>query len=362
MGEILLSQLGVYAARPTLRVDGQQNDRIDTLLQAMVLAEQEGGLSSLRVTFANWESREDGGAGPAFEDESVLKLGSELTVYGGEIAAPTEVFRGKVGALELRFDSDGPPKLTAYAEDGLAKSRLTRRIEIYENKSVADVARAIAQRAALTPQITGLTDATDTWFQCNESDLAFLRRLLRRFGADVQVVASELHVAPRDQVHRNDIELRLHSQLYRVRAVADLAQQASEVRVTGFDPIQGQAIAGTGSGAQLGPGSGRTGKAELERAFSEREEQMSHQLALTQVEARALAQANFAARARGFVRVEGVCEGNPNIRVGSHLSLKDVSPRFDNTYYVTACVHRFDVTKGFETEFTAEGAYFGNAA
>jgi phage protein D len=136
----------------------------------------------------------------------------------------------------------------------------------------------------------------------------------------------------------------------------------TEVRVTGFDPLQGQAVEGAGAGAPLGPGSGRTGKAEVQRVYQGREEQMSHQLALTQPEARALAEANFAARARGFVRVEGVTEGNPSIRVGSHVALKDVSPRFDNTYYVTAATHRFDVTRGFETEFTAESAYFGNTA
>lgn len=360
MGEMLLTELGLYNARPTLRVDGQQNERIDRLLRSMVMSEQEGGLSSLRVSFVNWESRENGGAGPAFEDESVLKLGTELKVYGGEVAAPTEVFRGKVSAIELSADPDGPPHLTVYAEDGFAKSRLVRHIDAYPDKTVRQLVEAVAGRANLTPQVTGLEDITDTWFQCNESDLAFLRRILRRFGADAQVVGSELHVSPRDQVHRNDIELTLHSQLHRVRVVADLAHQATEVKVTGFDPLQGQAVSGTGSSAPLGPGSGRTGRSELQRVFQARDEQMSHQLALSQPEADALAKANFAARARGFVRVEGVCEGNPALRVGTHVALKDVSPRFDNTYYVTACEHRFDATRGFETEFRAESAYLGN--
>ena len=128
------------------------------------------------------------------------------------------------------------------------------------------------------------------------------------------------------------------------------------------DALQGQAFDGTGSGAALGPGQGRTGASELKRAFQAREEQPSHVVAQSQTEARALAQAAFAARARGFVRVEGVCEGNPNLRVGTHVALKDVSPRFDNTYYVTACEHRWDVARGFETAFSAECAYFGTPA
>jgi phage protein D len=360
MGEMLLTELGLYNARPTLRVDGQQDERVDRLLRTMVMSEQEGGLSSLRVSFVNWESREGGEAGPAFEDEALLKLGTELKVYGGEVAAPTEVFRGKVSAIEFSADPEGQPRLTVYAEDGLAKSRLVRHIDVYPDKTVKQLVEAIAGRAQLTPQVTGLEDVTDTWYQCNESDLAFLRRVLARFGADAQVVGTDLVVSPRDRMHRNDVELRRPSQLHRVRVVADLAHQATEVRVTGFDPLQGQAVSGTGSSAPLGPGSGRTGAAELQRVFQAREEQASHQLALSQPEADALAKAGFAARARGFVRVEGSCEGNPSIRVGTHVALKDISPRFDNTYYVTACEHRFDTNRGFETVFAAESAYLGN--
>jgi phage protein D len=362
MGEMSLSALGLYTPRPTLRIDGQENPQADQLLQSMLMRESEGGLSSLELGFSNWASNEQGGASFAFEDERVFKLGSEIKVYAGEVAGPTEIFSGKVSALETSFDSDGPPRLSLYAEDALAKARLGRRIQVYENKSVADVAREIAGRIGLTPTISGLSDSNGTWMQLNESDLAFLRRLLARYGADMQVVAGELQVAPRADVRRNEIELRLHSQLYRVRAVADLAQQATELRVTGFDPEQGQAIEGIGSGAALGPGRGRKGAELLRQAFGERSEQVSHRFAGTQAEARALAEAEFAARARAFVRVEGVTEGNPSLRVGTHVKLIDVSPRFDNTYYVTACTHRFDMQHGFESEFVAESAFFGAPA
>jgi phage protein D len=81
---------------------------------------------------------------------------------------------------------------------------------------------------------------------------------------------------------------------------------------------------------------------------------------LTQSEARTLAEDEFARRARRFVQVEGECEGNPALRVGCHVKLVDVSPRFDNTYYVTACTHRYDKLRGYSTEFHAESAFFGN--
>jgi len=360
MGEMSLSPLAFYSARPTLRIDRQESELASQLLQHLTMREQEGGLSSLEAGFVNWNGRGDGSAGPAFEDEQVLKLGAEILVYAGEAAAPTEIFRGKISAVEFAFDSEGPPRLLVHAEDAAQKARLARRIQVYERQSPADIASAVAGRMGLTPHVNGLRESSDAEVQFNESDLGFLRRLLARHGADFQIVAGELHVSPWADVNRTAIELRLHSQLHRIRAVADLAHQATEVRVTGFDYAQGQAIEGSGSAAALGPGSGRTGSDLLSEAFGERTEQVAHRLALTQTEARALAEAEFACRARRFVKLEGVAEGNPSLRVGSHVRLADVSPRFDNTYYVTACEHRYDMRRGYETAFSAESAYFGN--
>jgi phage protein D len=328
----------------------------------MVMHEQEGGLSSMELAFVNFTARESGQVGAAFEDEQLIKLGTELKVYAGEAGAPTEIFSGLVSAVEFAFDSEGPPRLLVHAEDKAQQARMTRRIAVYEQQSVSDIARAVAGRLGLTPTVSGLSDSAVVEVQFNESDLAFLRRLLMRHGADVQIVGSELQVSPRKDVQRNQITLRMNSQLHRIRAIADLAHQVTEVVVTGFDVSQGQAVRGTGSGAALGPGSGRLGSQILRDTFGEREQQTSHRLALTQAEADLLAQAEFEQRARRFVSVEAVCEGNPSIRVGSHLTLADVSPRFDNSYYVTACTHRYDMRRGFETEFRAESAYFGNPA
>ncbi|HEU4621370.1 MAG TPA: contractile injection system protein, VgrG/Pvc8 family [Burkholderiaceae bacterium] len=362
MGENLLSTLALYSAKPTVRVDGQQHALLDTLLQSMTMHEDEGGLSSLELGFVNWATQSNASAGLAFEDEKIFKLGGEIKTYAGESMAPTEIFAGRISAFEFAADAEGPPRLIVHAEDAAMRARLSRRSAVYENKSVADIAKDIASRLGLTPKVTGLSDTAKVHVQLNESDLAFLRRLLVRHGADVQLVGNELHVSPRADVQRNAIELRMNSQLVRVRVMADLAHQVTQARVTGFDPSSGEAVSGDGDGAPLGPGAGRTGKDLVNQVFGDRVEQVAHRLALTQSEANALAEAEFAHRARAFVRVQGECTGVPTLRVGSHLTLKDVSPRFDNTYYATAVTHRYDQVRGYTTEFRAECAYFGNPA
>jgi hypothetical protein len=41
------------------------------------------------------------------------------------------------------------------------------------------------------------------------------------------------------------------------------------------------------------------------------------------------------------------------------VRLSGLGPRFSNTYYVTRCCHRFDTERGYETDFSAEGACLG---
>jgi phage protein D len=360
MAEAPLSHNALYAARPVVRVNEQEKERVNGLLQSMDLVEQEDGFSALELKFGNIANKEDGSSEFAFEDESVLKLGDKLTVYAGDENSPTEVFRGVVSALEAVFSEGSPPELIVLAEDALQKTRMARRTKTYENKTLSDIATEIANNIGLTPQITGLTRDLGVQVQMNESDLVFLRRLLARNDGDLQVVGTELHVAPRGQVRRGTVELNMQSQLRRVSVLADLAHQVNEITVTGWDAKQGQKITGRSSGANNGPGQGRTGARILEDSLGRRSHQISHLHVTTDAEANALAEAAFDERQRRFVTVQGTAEGNPNLRVGTHVSLTGLGSRFSNTYYVTKCRHRFDLTRGYETDFTGECAFLGN--
>jgi phage protein D len=280
-----------------------------------------------------------------------------VTVYSGDESAPTEIFRGVISALEAEFAEDSSPRLVALAEDTLQKARCKRRTRTFENRTLADIARTVASDLGLTPQISGFTQPIGTQVQLNESDLAFLRRLLARYDGDVQVVGAELHVSPRSGVRRGSVELALNSQLRRVTLLADLAHQVNEVTVTGWDPVSGQRISERSAGLQQGPGSGRRGTDLLTSALGRRTHQIAHLAVSTADEGRALANAAFDERQRRFVTARGTAEGNPAVRAGTHVRLTGLGPRFTNTYYVTRCCHRFDTERGYETDFSAETAF-----
>lgn len=350
----------IVTLRPTLRVNGRAHDRLSELLVALRMVESEAGMSGLEVRLLDIASDPQGGADDAFDDERIVGLGSPIEVYTGEETSPQEIFRGRVTAMEYARDEANPPELTLHAEDALQRARMARRTRVFERATLADVAAQVAQSAGLTPQVTGLTDDLGVQVQLDESDLAFLRRLLARHGADMQVVGQELQVAARQDVTRNTVSLELGETLIAARVTADLADQTSEVTVTGWDVAQGSKINERSDGAGIGPGSGRTGASILEEKFSRRAEHLGQLVAVaTSDEARAVASAAFAKRARRFVRLDGRAQGDPRIRVGTHARITGLPKRWNNTYYVVRVEHRYDRVTGYETLFEAECAWLG---
>jgi len=353
MTEAQLSSIAVRSAKPTVRADEQEHDKLNELLIAMEMKEQESGLSSIELRYSNVASTDDGTSELAFEDEAILRLGTLLTVYSGDENEPQEIFRGIITGLEADFPVSDPPELVVLAEDVLQKSRMMRRTAVHEETTIADIAETIASNIGVTAQITELDDSIGTWYQFNESDLMFLRRLLNRYDADAQIIGEELFVFRRNEMQRQIVELELHGQLRSARILADLSHQISEVTVSGWDVNQGERITATSTGANEGPGDGRSGAELLVDAIGERSEHIGHLSVNNQEEAQLLADSAYDQVARRFVCVEATAEGNPAIRVGSNVTLSGISTRFDNSYYVTSCCHRFDVTRGYETDFEA---------
>jgi hypothetical protein len=111
----------LYRARPTVRLQGQENSRVRELVVAMAMREQEGGLSALELRLTNVASLVGGSAELAFEDDQVLRLGAGINLYAGDETAPQEIFRGWISGLEAEFPENDAPQLVVLAEDGLQR-------------------------------------------------------------------------------------------------------------------------------------------------------------------------------------------------------------------------------------------------
>ena len=350
-----------FVARPTVQIDGQEVERVTRLLVGMTMHEQVGGLSSLELRFTNVASLTDGGAEVAFDAGGDLRLGAAVTVGGGDATSPAEIFRGTITGLEAIHHRGKPPELALLAEDALQKARLKRRSRVFEDQSLADIVRQIAGEHGLTPQVSDLDQNFGPQVQMNETDLGFLRRLLARVDADLQVVGTELQVSARSGVQRGQLDLDAGRDFHFARALADFAHQVSGTTVKGWDVRNGQAISVNGQDNAAGPGEGDRGGGLLEQALGARTEHTGRLAVFNDAEAQALADATRNGRARQFLTLHAVAGGNPSLRVGTHVRVTGLGRWFANTYYVTETRHLFDLESGYRTEFRAECAFLGTA-
>jgi phage protein D len=351
----------IYTANPTVRLNGEANERMGSLITAMAMNEQEGGLSSLELRLSNSASLHDGSAEYAFDAGGELAFGAELIIGAGDSSSPVEIFRGFITGIEGVFDEDSPPQIVVLAEDALQKARCKRRTKVYENQSLGDIVRAIANDHALTPRIDGLDQNFGTQVQLNETDLGFLRRLLARVDADLQIVGTDLQIARRNDVRRGELELALGNELKSARVLADLAHQITKSTAKGWDLSNGQALDAEGQDNALGPGEGKKGSAALTDALGNRTHHTCHLFASTQSEVDAIADTVRNRRARRFLRVQGTTSGTPALRVGTHVKLRGLGDWFSNTFYVTSARHLFDLRSGYRTEFEGQSAFLGES-
>lgn len=341
------------AAKPTVAIDGERVPELEAGLLAYALADTLSGLASAEVTFGNW----GGPDGPGFRH-----FGRDRLEFGKEIRlalAGDPLFKGRITAIEADFPEGSAPRITVLAEDRLQDLRMTRRTRVFEQQSLADIARTIAGDHGLDPDIRLTDEARATIAQLNLSDLAFLDGEAGVLGAEVRIAQGRLtlDVAGRGTA----IPLRWSGTLRDFRASADLAGQRTAITAAGWDHGQKAAATHEATPAILASEleGGESGPALLERAFGERPDTLAHLAPATAAEARALAEAAMRTRARHFLSGEGTAETDPALRAGATVALSGLGPLFDGDWRLTAVTHLFDTQEGARSHIRCTRAGLG---
>lgn len=346
---------------PVVYFGGQDSPLVRDCLLGLQIVEVRGGLTTLEVRLRNQRSLTQGRAGRAFDDGELIELGKVVSVGLGDQAGRGSMFYGLISGIEETLSSEGPPEIVLLAGDALQQARLTRRTQVYTNFMMRDFCAQLGRQLGVTPVVSGFDDGLGTQVQLNESDLAFLRRLLFEHDGELQVVEAELHVRPIRDVARGTLQLS-GRQIERACFSAELAHQVTQVTVAGWDAQKGTRINVTSAPITLGAGDGLSGAQWLTRTMGARSEHVAHVPVRDAAEAQVLADTVHTKRAREFVRVTATVQGNPGIRVGAQVQFSQVSSRFENPYVVTRTTHRYErhgepASRGYHTDFDAECAF-----
>jgi phage protein D len=349
---------GIRPARPTINIAGQDHASLSDGLLALAVIEDANGLYRCEALFGNWGTRNNT-TDFLYFDRRTLDFGKPLKVRLGAQAS-SQIFDGRIMALEAVFPNAEAPAIRALAEDRLQDLRMTRRTRTFDNMSDADVMSQIANEHGLRPQVDVTGPTHKVLAQVNQSDLAFLRERARALDAELWVDGSTLIAKGHTARAAATVRLEYGTQLREFTVLADLAGQRTSVKTNGWDVSGKQAISYEATDAAIRSelGNDVSGVSILAEKIGTRKESLSHSAPLTSAEAQAEAEAFFKRSARRFVLGHGVADPDPQLRVGNRVDLLKLGPLFSGKYTLAEVRHLFD-GRGMRTEFVAERAGVG---
>ena len=335
------------STRPGLRVEGEDRADLRDALTSMVVNLPLNGMAHAELELS---SVGRGGSGEdadyLFQD---LAPGARLQIRMGE-SSPQTLFDGEVTGIEERY-GEGAPRLILLLQDRLHHLARQRQSRAFEAQSPDDIVRAIAGEAGLDADAS-VSGTSGTWHQLNESDLAFLFRLLGRFDIALRLDQGRLR-ARAEAADPQPVALDDQDSALRVRLLADLNHQPTRSRVLGFNAGTDEAVDGEAD-ALADPPRGTTAADLLGRLGWPGEEVVPQPFARSRGEADEFARGHFRRQARRFLSGDIRCLGEPALRSGREIELSGVSPRLRGTYQVVHCVHRFDGSSGYETHLKVQ--------
>lgn len=351
--------VGSTAAQPLVSVDGNEEGALTDDLLTLSVEETTKGLYRCEATFVDFGPTGNGQVGSRYLDRQTVEFGSRFAIDAIAGDGWARIFDGRVTGIEAHLTGEEPPSLTVLAEDRLQDLRMKRRTRTFEDTSVEEIARQIADDHSLETDLDLGGSSRSVVAQLNQSDLAFLRDQARSVDAEVWVESETLHVKKRDRRDAGTLIAEFGDGLREFSVLADLARQQTEFVVSGWDVSDKSSIRETASKSAIQGevNGGRSGSEFLQETLGERTETMVHQSPLSTDEARSMAEAEFRRRARKFVEGEGVTVGDGRIRVGATLDISGVGGGFDGPYTVTRAAHTFNQHEGYRTEFTVQRPY-----
>jgi phage protein D len=319
-------------------------------------------------------------------DSDLLAVGTEVQITATtadthiQPGAGALLITGEITALEPNFAQTGEPTLLVRGYDRAHRLHRGKKSRSFLRATDSEIAQKIAQEVKLQAQVDPTSVIHDYVFQDNQTNLEFLQARAQRIGYEVYVKDRTLHFCQRQAEQGAGLEsvgrllgyFRARQRQAEQGATPELVwglalrdfrprlttmDQVDEVIVRGWDPKIKREIVGRATKGQIAPqvGVAESGGELARQAFgiSARVVVVNRPVANVK-EANAMAQALCDELNGDFIKAEGVCFGNPQVRAGQMVSIQGVGYRFSGQYFVTSATHIYNVD-GYETLFNISG-------
>lgn len=345
--------IAVINSKPRVRINNEIRNDLSIALMFMRINSPFSGMASAELRFLNWVGNaENSEADFAFQS---IALGDRVEILAGD-TDQSALFVGDITAIEETY-GNGAPQLTLLMEDDLHLLAKQRRSRVFDSVSINDLLQSVLSDAGLNGDIQVSSD-TGTWHQLNESNLAFLYRVLSPFDVAIRTDSNAIRIKSEED-DANPVSLHAQQQIKKMRIIADLNHQYTSSEIKGFNLDADEETSATESDSQAE--SGTDASQILSQLGWGGEELMAHPFSRNQSEATAWATAAFRKKSKQFVHGDLICTGDARLRTAKQIELTGASSRLNGKYRVMQSQHTFDQTDGYKTRLKITRSSWNNS-
>jgi phage protein D len=287
-----------------------------------------------------------------------IELQSSTTARFQDNRKKKPIFEGEITGIECHFTDESQAPIVIRAYDISHRLHRGRYNRSFQNMTDSDIVKKIAKEVGIEKVIVDSSDyINDYIFQENQTNMEFLRERAFRIGFELYVQDNCLYF--RKSQKGKSLELKWLKDLNSFRVRVSSAEQVSSVEVRGWDYQQKRAIVATAQNEQVITRSKNGSGREVSNKFKVVPKMIVvDRPVFSAQEANQIAQAICNELGGEFVCADARGEGNPEIRVGKVVNLKEMG-RYDGQYYITETRHLYH-KRVYTTEFTVRGLRGGN--
>ncbi len=287
-------------------------------------------------------------------DNPKFALGAALKVafsaLGGELA---DVFDGEITTIEAELGSrngSGPVlELIVIAHDRSHRMHRSTTTRTFRQVTVTDVAKKLAQEHGLKlgkiAPIGG--EPAEVLHQVGETDWAFLSRLVRGHGGELDVAAGALSIIDPKAAKAPVMQLQFGEGLERFRPRVSTVGQVAKVQVYGWDPKAKRELTQTA----VAKASTSVENGKVDSAVAGTTVVVATSPVSSNGDVKAHADAIAARIGHERVQAEANTPGDPRLVAGEYVDILGVGQRFGGTHRIVSAVHLHG-PRGYKTRMT----------
>jgi len=294
-------------------------------------------------------------------DKKSMEIGKSLEV-GIKVDGSSSVtmMKGEITAIEPEFQQASHVAFIIRAYDKSHRLYRGRKTRTFADQTDGDIAKKVAQEAGLTLQAGSTSTTYKHVWQNNQTDMEFLRARAALNGFQVYFDGEKLYFDAYKPASGAAVDLEWGQNLQEFTVRVKGTHQSDKVKVISWDSEKKQAVKGEATSATSTSdqgGESTDGGATAKKAFGGSAElTFVTYPGVAQGSAKAIAQAYYDELQGEYLNAEGRCLGNPKLKAGGKVNIKNVGSRFSGSYVLTSVTHIYS-KDGYETIFSIHGRH-----